>query len=140
MEELGWVGKNASQTIICTCAGKIRLTAPQYSQPFVMDEKGSAVWGGGEAIGCVAPLAGDGIIPGMRSVQILMQWWDDPKGHTAAILREFSWMKPERRVIDKLRGNGPLGMKEAWVLRKNSKRMGMKVGLKEAGMLVRNLR
>jgi flavin-dependent dehydrogenase len=140
MEELGWVGKNASRTIICACAGKIRLTAPQYSQPFVFAGSDGAVWGVGEAIGCVAPLAGDGVIPGMRSVQILMQWWDDPSGYTEAIRREFSWMKPERKVIDKLRGSGPLGMREAWVLRKNSKRMGMKVGLKEAGMLVRNLR
>jgi hypothetical protein len=49
-------------------------------------------------------------------------------------------MTPERKVINKLRGNGPLGIKEAWILRKNSKRMGMKVGLKEAGMLVKNLR
>jgi hypothetical protein len=140
MEELGWFEKNASRTIICTCTGKIRLTGPQYSQPFVIDERESAVWGVGEAIGCVAPLAGDGVIPGMRSVQILMQWWDDPKGYTEAILKEFNWMKDERKVIDKLRGNGPLGMKEAWVLRKNSKRMGMKVGLRDAGMLVRNLR
>lgn len=140
VEELGWVGKNDSRTILCACTGKIRLTAPQYSQPFVIDERDRAMWGVGEAIGCVAPLAGDGVIPGMKSVQILLQWWDDPKGYTEAILREFSWMMPERRVIDKLRGTGPLGMKEAWVLRKNSKRMGMRVGLKEAGMLVRNLR
>ena len=140
MEELGWVGKNASRNIICSCTGKIRLTAPHYSQPFVIDERDCGMWGVGEAIGCVAPLAGDGVIPGMRSVQILMQWWDDPKRYTAAILREFRWMKPERRVIDKLKGNGPLGMRDAWVLKKNSKRMGMKVGLKNAGMLLRNLR
>jgi flavin-dependent dehydrogenase len=140
MEELGWAGGNASGSILCACAGKIRLTAPQYSQPFMTKEKDAAVWGVGEAVGCVAPLAGDGVVPGMKSVQILMESWDDPGRYTEALLREFRWMTPERKVINKLRGNGPLGIKEAWILRKNSKRMGMKVGLKEAGMLVKNLR
>lgn len=140
MEELDWVGKDTSRKIICTCTGKIRLTAPQYSRPFVIDEGAGRIWGVGEAIGCVAPLAGDGVVPGMRSVQILMQWWDDPDGYPEAILKEFSWMKPERKVIDTLRRRGPLGIKDAWVLRKNSKRMGMQVGLREAEMLLRNLR
>jgi hypothetical protein len=137
MQELGWVGKEAERSIICACTGKVRFTAPQFSLPFVTAE---GVWGVGEAIGCVAPLAGDGVIPGMRSVQILLRWWDDPLGYTAAIQREFRWMKPERKVIDKLRGNRPLGIKDAWVLRSNLKRMGMQFGLPEAQRLLRNMR
>lgn len=137
LQELGWVGKEAVGNIICACTGKIRFTAPQFSLPFVTAE---GVWGVGEAIGCVAPLAGDGVVPGMRSVQILLQRWDDPLGYTAAIQREFRWMKPERKVIDKLRRNRPLGIKEAWVLRSNSRRMGMQIGLPEAERLLKNFR
>jgi hypothetical protein len=33
-----------------------------------------------------------------------------------------------------------VGVKDAWVLKKNSRRMGMQVGLKEAIRLVKNLR
>jgi hypothetical protein len=94
----------------------------------------------GEAIGCVAPLAGDGIVPGMKSVQLLMKWWDDPWGYTRAVLKAFDWMKPERAVIDKLRNNRSLGLNDARVLKRNSRRMGMQVGLKEAASLLKRLR
>jgi hypothetical protein len=94
----------------------------------------------GEAIGCVAPLAGDGVVPGMRSVEILLENWDDPEGYSRAILREFDWIKDERRVIDKLRNNGTLGIRDARVLKRNSRRIRMKVGLRDAWMLLRHLR
>jgi len=93
----------------------------------------------GEAIGCVAPLAGDGIVPGMKSVQILLACWNDSEAYRQAILREFRWMEEEREVIDKLRANGSPDVKDAWVFKRNSKRMGMKVPLQEAIRLMRNL-
>lgn len=142
VEELGWVRNHTSQgrgNIVCTCAGRIRLTGPQYAQPFVVDHGENEIWGVGEAIGCVAPLAGDGIVPGMRSAQILMKYWENPDGYQEAILRQFDWMKPEREVVDKLRANKRLGMKDAWVLRKNSRRMAMEVGLREARVLLERL-
>ncbi len=126
--------------VSCACAGKIRLTAPQYSLPFISTDGPAEVWGVGESIGCVAPLAGDGIVPGLRSVQILLADWDDPSGYQEAILREFHWMKSERTVIEKLRKSEFLRLKDAWVLKKNSRRMGMRVGLKEARQLLHNLR
>jgi flavin-dependent dehydrogenase len=141
IKELGWAGNgSATGEVLCGCNGKIRLTAPQYSQPFVARIRGREVWGVGEAVGCVAPLAGDGIVPGMRSVQILLEWWDKPDGYAKALLDEFSWMKNERRVIDKLRTNREPGLRDAWTLKKNSRRMAMKVGLKEALALMRHLR
>ena len=141
LKELGWVGNDTSRTtIVCACTGTIRLAGPQSSQPFVADGAGPEIWGVGEAIGCVAPLAGDGIIPGMRSAQILVDRWNDPSGYTKAILREFRWMQGERRVIDKLRRQEAFGLSDAWVLRKNSRRMAMDVGLKEAAMLLKHLR
>jgi len=143
LKGLGWI-ENLTQSgngkILCACSGKIRITGPHYAQPFVRDDGPAEVWGVGEAIGCVAPLAGDGIISGMKSAQILLDYWDDPGGYEKAILREFNWMKSERTIIDKLRRNVILSVKDAWVLKKNSRRMRMEVGLKEAIGLLKNLR
>jgi hypothetical protein len=76
----------------------------------------------------------------MRSVQLLLRWWDDPAGYTKAICNEFAWMASERRVIDKLRNKQALGLKDAWVLKKNSTRMGMEIGIREATQLLHHLR
>ena len=143
MKKLGWIENlpgPGNKDIICACCGTIRLTAPQYSQPFVRNDGSVEVWGVGEAIGCVAPLAGDGVVPGLKSARILLDCWDDPTAYKEALLREFRWMESERTVINRLRGSEPLGLMEAWVLKKNSRRMGMQVGLKESLLLLRNLR
>jgi len=141
IDSTGWIERSLRQNdVVCSCKSSIRLTSPHDSLPFVIRNGGTEVWGTGEAIGCVAPLAGDGIVPGMKSVQLLLDWWGNPIGYKRALLREFQWMKDERGVIDKLRHNEMLGLKDAWVLKKNSRRMSMEVGLKEAAMLMRNLR
>jgi flavin-dependent dehydrogenase len=143
MEKLGWLSKEAflnNGNVLCECEGDIRLTSPRNSQPFVAGGDRGHIWGVGEAIGCVAPLAGDGIVPGMKSAQILVNTWDDPNAYTEAILKEFHWMTSERRVIDKLRGKDRLGLREAWVLKKNSRRMGFRISLREATMFIKKLR
>lgn len=132
LHELGWV-ENCE--VVCSCGSRIRLTAPKGSLPFVHGN----TWGIGEAIGMVSPMAGDGIVPGMLSAQILLQNWNDPEAYTRAILSEFAWMEDERLVIDKLRQGKPLGVSDALVLKKNSQRMGMKIGLKDAAMLLKRL-
>ncbi len=142
-KELGWIETMTASSrgkILCACSGKIRITSPLFSQPFVMNHGPVQIWGVGEAIGCVAPLAGDGIVPGMRSAQLLLENWDDPEAYRTAILQEFKWMESERRVIGKLRMKESLGLKDAWVLKKNSRRMGIQVGVKEALLLIKNLR
>lgn len=142
LKDLGWLESTSpryEKKILCSCTGKIRLTGPSQSQPFVADWFGEGIWGIGEAIGCVAPLAGDGVVPGMRSVQLLLNTWDKPLEYTEAVLSEFRWMKDERGVIDKLRKAEGAGMREARILRRNSKRMGMQVGLREAFALLKNL-
>ncbi|MBU2497329.1 MAG: NAD(P)-binding protein [Proteobacteria bacterium] len=139
LKEVGWLSKNPGWEVICACKGNVRLSGPHDSQPFVVDGTGEGVWGVGEAIGCVAPLAGDGVVPGMKSVRILLEHWDDPAAYTKAILKEFEWMKREREVIDKLLAQNRLGLKDAWVLKKNSRRMGMQVGLRKAFLLLKNL-
>ncbi len=142
LEKLGWLGSTSllnEKKILCSCAGRIRLSGPSQSRPFVVDGVGEGIWGIGEAIGCVAPLAGDGIVPGMRSVQLLLESWDDPRKYTDAVLAEFSWMKDERAVVDKKRKAKEVGIRDALVLKRNSKRMGMRVGLRDALALLKNL-
>ena len=143
LASLGWLESAAprhKRKILCGCAGTIRLTGPHFSLPFVAEGCREGVWGVGEAIGCVAPLAGDGIVPGMRSVQLLLDAWDNPQQYQEAVLGEFSWMRDERGVIDRLRTGERVGVREARILRRNSKRMGMRVGLRNALALLRNLR
>ena len=41
-------------------------------------------------------------MPGLRSVEILLEHWDDSRAYTKAILEEFAWMKEEREVVDRL--------------------------------------
>jgi flavin-dependent dehydrogenase len=139
LKELAWIQNVPRRDIVCGCGGTIRLTGPKHSQPFVVANDGREVWGVGESIGCVAPLAGDGIVTGMRSVRILLDHWNDPSGYEKAIIKEFRWMSPERKVIDKLRNNESLRLKDAWVLRKNSRRMGMEVRLRDAAILLKHL-
>jgi len=143
LERLGWIGgRDARQPtkIRCGCSGRIRLTGPHQSQPFVADGCRDGIWGIGEAIGCVAPLAGDGIVPGMRSAELLLANWDRPHEYAEAVLAEFAWMEAERAVVDRVRQARRLGIREAGVLRRNAKRMGMQVGLREALALLLNLR
>ena len=142
LKDLGWLESTPQyeKKVLCGCSGNIRLTGPFQSQPFVIEGASEGIWGIGEAIGCVAPLAGDGIVPGMKNVQLLLNNWDKPMEYANAVLEEFRWMKDERGVIDKLRKAEPTGLREARVLRKNSKRMGMKVGLREAVALLKNLK
>jgi flavin-dependent dehydrogenase len=125
---------------LCGCRGNVRLTSPHGALPFVVDQGLWSIWGVGEAIGCVAPLAGDGVVPGMQSVRILIDHWQNREAYTDAILQEFSWMKQERQVIERLRRRKHLGISAAWVLKKNSRRMGMDVPLKDALRLLKNLK
>ena len=48
-------------------------------------------------------------------------------------------MLGERRVLEKLRKGKPLGIRDALVLKRNSKRMGMQIKLGDAAKLLRRL-
>jgi flavin-dependent dehydrogenase len=138
LESTGWL-RAAGGRLRCQCRARIRLAGPQAMRPFVAGRGRPRLWGVGEAIGCVAPLAGDGVVPGMRSVELLLEHWDHPEAYTRAVLAEFAWMAPERRVVDKLRQGRRLGLRDAKVLKDNSRRMGMRVGLREAALLLARL-
>jgi flavin-dependent dehydrogenase len=138
LESLGWTDER--EEILCSCCGRVRATAPHYALPFFVAADGYQIWGVGEAIGCVAPLAGDGIVSGIKSVRILLDCWDDPRRYRQTLLGTFDWMKEERRVIEKLRRRRSLGWRDARVLQKNSRRMGMKVDSTTATLLLERLR
>ncbi len=143
LEALGWVGTAGEcrgEAVVCGCAGEIRLTGPHGCLPFAVRDAETEVWGIGEAIGCVSPLAGDGIVPGMKSAQLLLERWGDPVGYTRAVLEEFAWMRREREILDKLVGGRRLSIRDALVLRRNARRMGMTLGLREAVLLLRAYR
>lgn len=130
LRDFGWISPYSDKNEVkCACYSHLRVTAPMGSRPFVREN----VWGIGEAIGCVAPLAGDGIIPGMTSALILLKNIDShPADYTQAILDEFSWMEKEREVFDRLRLGKLIELRSALVLQRNAKRMGLKIGLWDA--------
>ena len=124
---------DAAGKILCGCSGKVRSTSPFDSQPFVSTDSalGSDVWGVGESIGAVAPIAGEGVAPGMASARILVANWDRPQRYTSRVLEEFSWMMGERKVIDKVARGERLRLKDWLILRKTGRRMGSDVSLAE---------
>ncbi|GAB4259589.1 MAG: NAD(P)/FAD-dependent oxidoreductase [Deferrisomatales bacterium] len=143
LRSLGWLDGAAAGDageVRCRCGGRIRLTGPHGARPFVVRRGQGEVWGVGEAVGCVAPLAGDGVVPSMRSAHLLWKHWEDPHGYARALLEEFGWMREERRVLDKLRANRRLSLADANVLVRNSRRMGMEIGVTQALRLIRRIR
>ena len=120
----------------CLCYSNVRLTVPRGSRPFVQDN----VWGIGEAIGCVAPILAEGIIPSMKSALILLENIDSPVDYERAILKEFAWMEKEREVVERLQSGKPIGLGSALVLQRNTRRMEMKMGLWDAFRLLRRAR
>lgn len=134
LKDLKWIYPYSSNKgVKCACYSKVRLTAPMGSRPFVAGE----VWGIGESIGTVAPLAGDGILHGMKSALLLLENIDSPADYERAILREFAWMEKEREVVERLQSVKPIGFGSALVLQRNTRRMDMKMGLWDAFKILR---
>jgi hypothetical protein len=132
---------NAGGKILCGCSGKVRSTSPLGSQPFVSTDPilGGQVWGVGESIGAVAPVAGEGIAPGMASARLLAANWDSPGKYTSRILKEFSWMIDERKVVDKVAAGQRLGLQDWLILRRTGHRMGAPVSLRETREILKCL-
>lgn len=140
LQELGWFHPGNGMQVACGCSGTLRVASVHDAQPFVTEKDGKSVWGVGEAIGCVSPLVGEGIVPSLKSAEILLNHWDSPHGYTQAILAAFAWMREEREVVDRLVAGKRLGIRDAWIVKKNSNRMGITVGLQVALRLMRRLR
>ncbi len=138
LERLGWL-KNSSQ--ICACTGKIRLSSPYFSLPFVNTPNNGhcQIWGVGEAIGCVAPIVGEGIIPGLKSASLLLDNWEDPEAYEKAILKEFSWMKGERKIVDKAAQGKRMGVFDARIFVNSTKRFEMNINCNQGLSLLRSI-
>jgi flavin-dependent dehydrogenase len=133
LKDMQWIYPKFTQKVKCACYSNVRLTAPMGSRPFVHGN----VWGIGESIGAVAPLAGDGILHGMKSSLLLLKNIDSPADYERAILREFAWMEKEREVVERLQSGKPIGLGSALVLQRNTRRMDMKLGLWDAFKILR---
>jgi hypothetical protein len=126
---------------LCGCSGKVRSTSPLGSRPFIFANPSVEcdVWGVGEAIGAVAPIAGEGIVPGMASARLLVASWGSPRRYISRTLKEFSWMIGEKAVIDKVSSGEQLGLQDWLILRRTGRRMGAPVTLRETRELLKCL-
>ncbi len=140
LKSSGFLGSDGH--IICGCSGKVRSTSPLGSRPFVSksEEMKCDVWGVGESIGAVAPIAGEGIVPGMASARLLVENWNDPQAYTSRVLKRFSWMIDERKVIGKVAAGAQLGMRDWIILRRTGRRMGSPVTMAQTRELLKCLK
>jgi len=140
LESSGFLGPDCR--ILCGCSGKVRSTSPLGCRPFVWRDASMRwdVWGVGESIGAVAPIAGEGIVPGMTSARLLVENWDDARAYTSAILRQFSWMIDEKKVIGKVAVGAQLGMRDWIILRRTGRRMGSPVTMSQTRDLLKCLK
>jgi len=141
LKERGWFCDDSEnhRKVVCGCKAQIRLTGPHNSQPFVSLSPFGRVWGIGEAIGCVAPLTGEGIVPAMKSCLILLHHWSDSDGFIGAILKEFNWMRGEYEILDKLLHKKRLGNGDTRALWMAARRKGVKINIKQASELMHRL-
>ena len=138
LEKLGWLTDYCQ---VCACASKIRLSGADSGRPFFSPAKGRppSVWGVGEAIGCVSPLMGEGILPGLTSASVLLTNWEEPASYQKSILKEFSWMKDERQVLEKLVHHRPLGIFDGTTLRNSVSRLKMEFNYSQSFSLLNSI-
>jgi len=99
------------------------------------------VWGCCEAAGAVSPVVGEGIIPGLRCAQILLENWDDWGAYRAAVLREFAWMDNEYRAIRHfMAGHEIRGVLTFLRCLKNGDRFGLRVGWRDLPAILKVVR
>lgn len=91
---------------ICACKGFIRGTGPIL--PLVQGN----VWAIGEAAGLVEPLSGAGIVPAMVSAKLLVDYWDDPKGYEAAIVKRYGWFRKSAGLVEEWQVKGALNARK----------------------------
>jgi hypothetical protein len=75
----------------------------------------------------------------MASARLLVASWDSPRRYTSRILKEFSWMIDERKVIGKVAAGHRLGLRDWLILRRTGHRMGAPVSLSETRELLKCL-
>lgn len=80
----------------------VRLVAPAYCQPFSVGK----VVGVGESIGTVYPFLGEGIIPSMQCVDLLVDNLDDMEAYSEEVLKHYDiYARVFRLMKAKIDGN-----------------------------------
>ncbi len=84
-------------SVRCSCSATICYSGPVY--PFI---KGK-IWGLGEAIGLVDPIACAGIVPAMNSAKLMGENWDNGYRYEKKIWQYYSYMLDEVKTVSKIR-------------------------------------
>jgi flavin-dependent dehydrogenase len=117
-------GQDLSIHARCKCHSSVRLASPFYSQPFVKDNK---IVGIGESIGAVAPLASDGNVYAMQCGEMLLEDWDDLERYSERALKRYSWMRKERKGLEKLMDGKIPSLLELRAIKKHANGIGVEM-------------
>ena len=128
-------------TRFCGCESTIRLTGPPGARPHNSDHSplGCPVWGVGESIGTVSPITGEGIMHALRCAGLYLEHECDSRAYSDAVMREFSWMAEERRVVEKAMAGRGLSLPDWRVLQRNAASMGIRMGIPDLLAVLRTL-
>lgn len=100
-----------SYRIIGNRSGSVRLSSPLRESVYE-EIDGTTVVGVGESAGTVCPISGEGIVPSMRSAEILSRHISDEEdwlpGYESALRREFGWVESQLRFVESLRNGGSI--------------------------------
>ncbi len=93
-----------------TIARPVRMLPPSMCEPIALEGNNHQVVGVGESIGCVFPLLGEGIIPSLQSVDVLMDSFSgckvDVESYRRGLRKKFFYFEPIfRAIIAKWKGN-----------------------------------
>jgi hypothetical protein len=69
----------------------------------------------------------------------LLANWEDPDAYQRAILEEFSWMKEERKLVDKAAQGKQLGLFDVKILSNSTKRFRMDLDYTQGLSLLKSL-
>jgi len=141
LDETGLAEEDTIRKVCGWCTEPLRLSSPPYCKPFLVQHTpyGCPVVGVGEAIGCVSPLTGEGIVPGMRSVEILGECWRKVfTEYESRICTEFHWMFRERQIVDARLQGKTLSIGDWESLRSNARRIGILFRLRDLPHFLRS--
>jgi flavin-dependent dehydrogenase len=124
----------------CGCRGRIRLSSPEYSKPiarFIAGRKFSGtVVAVGESAGMVSSVTGGGNKEAIDGIEILMEKWGDWQSYVRELCKAFRWADKEYEIVRKLYMGKKLGLLDYRIIKRNSERVGFKLGIFEVISLV----
>jgi hypothetical protein len=123
----------------CKCGGVIRASSPEMSKPLVKERRFKIIIAIGESAGCISSATGGGNKEAIDCVELLLDCWEDWPEYSYRLCKEFKWAHKEYLLVRKLCFGKRLNIFDYWTLKKNAKRYGIKLGLKEAWKMVKKV-